>query len=53
MSRTNYSLEDQFLSLTTHHAIYPAIEPAATLKGSASGKVVFLSGVVVRNTSWC
>ena len=44
MSSANYSLEDQFLSLTTHHTVYPAIDPAATLKGSASGKVVFLSG---------
>lgn len=44
MSTANSSLEDQFLSLTAHHTSYPAIDPASTLKGSASGKVVFLSG---------
>lgn len=44
MSTASSSLEDQFLPLTSHHAVYPAIDPAAALKGSASGKVVFLSG---------
>jgi NAD(P)-dependent dehydrogenase (short-subunit alcohol dehydrogenase family) len=44
MPTANHSLEDQFLSLTTHHALYPAIDPAVALKGSASGKVVFLTG---------
>jgi NAD(P)-dependent dehydrogenase (short-subunit alcohol dehydrogenase family) len=44
MSTASRSLGDQFLSLTAHHALYPAIDPAATLKGSAAGKVVFLSG---------
>jgi hypothetical protein len=38
------SIQDQFLNLTTHRALYPAIDPATALKGSASGKVVFLSG---------
>jgi NAD(P)-dependent dehydrogenase (short-subunit alcohol dehydrogenase family) len=38
------SIQDQFLSLATHHALYPAIDPETALKGSASGKVVFLSG---------
>jgi NAD(P)-dependent dehydrogenase (short-subunit alcohol dehydrogenase family) len=44
MSAANHSIEDQFLGLTTHHALYPAIDPAVALKGSASGKVVFLTG---------
>jgi len=44
MSIAHSSLEDQFLPLTAHHAVYPAIDPAAALRGSASGKVVFLSG---------
>lgn len=44
MSAANYSLDDQFLLLTSHHAVYPAIDPAGDLKGSASGKFVFLSG---------
>jgi NADPH:quinone reductase-like Zn-dependent oxidoreductase len=37
-------IEDQFLSLTTHHTPYSAIDPAAALKDSASGKVVFVTG---------
>jgi NAD(P)-dependent dehydrogenase (short-subunit alcohol dehydrogenase family) len=44
VSTENFSIEDQFLSLTTHHALYPAIDPSVALKGSASGKVIFLSG---------
>ena len=44
MSTANHNLEDQVLSLTPHHALYAAIDPSAALKGSASGKVVFLSG---------
>lgn len=44
MSAANSSLEDQFLPLTTHHEVYPAIDPAAALKDSASGKVIFVSG---------
>jgi NAD(P)-dependent dehydrogenase (short-subunit alcohol dehydrogenase family) len=38
------TIQNQFLGLNTHHAMYPAIDPATALKGSASGKVVFLSG---------
>ncbi|NAO98927.1 SDR family NAD(P)-dependent oxidoreductase [Vreelandella titanicae] len=38
------SLETQFLSLTEHHARYAAIDPASALKGSASGKVIFITG---------
>jgi NAD(P)-dependent dehydrogenase (short-subunit alcohol dehydrogenase family) len=44
MSTASHSLEDQFLNLSTHHALYPAIDPTAALKGSASSKVIFLSG---------
>jgi NAD(P)-dependent dehydrogenase (short-subunit alcohol dehydrogenase family) len=44
MSAAHNSIEDQFLNLTAHHALYPAIDPGTALKGSASGKVVFLSG---------
>jgi hypothetical protein len=43
MSAANHSLGDQFLSLRMHHALYPAIDSAAALKGTASGKVIFLS----------
>ncbi len=38
------SLETQFLSLTKHHARYDAIDPAAALKGSVAGKVLFITG---------
>ena len=44
MSTPHNSVEEQFLSLTTHHALYRAIDPGTALKGSASGRVVFLSG---------
>jgi len=44
MSTPHNSIEEQFPGLTTHHALYPAIDPGTALKGSASGKVVFLSG---------
>lgn len=44
MSATHNSLEDQFLNITQHHEVYPAIDPSTALKGTASGKVVFLSG---------
>jgi NAD(P)-dependent dehydrogenase (short-subunit alcohol dehydrogenase family) len=44
MSIANHILEDQFLSLTPHHELYAEIDPSVALKGSASGKVVFLSG---------
>jgi len=38
------SIETQFLNLRTHHSQYPEIDPKTTLKGSASGKTIFLSG---------
>lgn len=38
------SLETQFLSLMEHHARYDAIDPASTLKDSASDKVIFITG---------
>jgi len=44
MRATQNSIDEQFLNFTTHHEQYPAINPNTTLKGSASGKVIFLSG---------
>ena len=38
------SIDNQFLSLTEHHARYDAIDPASSLAGSASGKVIFITG---------
>lgn len=38
------SIETQFLNLKTHHSQYSDIDPKTTLKGSASGKTIFLSG---------
>jgi len=38
------SIETQFLNLGNHHSQYPDINPCTTLKGSASGKTIFLSG---------
>lgn len=38
------SIETQFLNLKTHHAQYPDIDPGTALKGSASGKTIFISG---------
>lgn len=38
------SIEHQSLDVTVRHALYPAIDPADALNGTASGKVVFLSG---------
>lgn len=38
------SIQQQFLSLTSHHAQYPAIDPGTTLKETASGKTVFITG---------
>jgi NADPH:quinone reductase-like Zn-dependent oxidoreductase len=38
------SIETQFLDLASHNAPYADIDPKTTLKGSASGKTVFLSG---------
>lgn len=44
MSTAYNSIEEQFLRITTRHALYPAIDPGTALRGAASGKVVFLSG---------
>jgi NAD(P)-dependent dehydrogenase (short-subunit alcohol dehydrogenase family) len=41
---SKYSIFDQFPNIAEHHDVYPAIDTGAALKGSASGKVVFLSG---------
>jgi NAD(P)-dependent dehydrogenase (short-subunit alcohol dehydrogenase family) len=38
------SIQLQFLDFTVHHAKYEAIDPISTLKNSAQGKVVFISG---------
>jgi NAD(P)-dependent dehydrogenase (short-subunit alcohol dehydrogenase family) len=38
------SIQTQFLDLTVHHAKYAAIDPQETLKDSAQGKVVFITG---------
>lgn len=38
------SIQSQFLNLTAHHAVYPAIDPASTLKDSARDKVIFIAG---------
>lgn len=38
------SIDTQFLDLKEHHSRYPEIDPGTTLKGSASGKTVFVSG---------
>jgi len=38
------SLFEQSPGFTEHHDVYPAIDPAGALKGSAAGKVIFLSG---------
>lgn len=38
------SIESQFLNLTEHHAQYLEIDPKTTLKGSAEGKTIFVSG---------
>jgi len=38
------SIQTQFLDLTSHNARYDAIDPRTTLKGSATGKVVFIAG---------
>lgn len=38
------SIDAQNLPLTEHHARYEAIDPASTLKGSAAGKVLFITG---------
>lgn len=38
------SMETQFLNLKSHHAPYSEIDPKTTLKGSAAGKTIFLTG---------
>lgn len=38
------SIQAQFPDFTTHHAPYDAIDPGGALKGSAAGKVVYISG---------
>jgi NAD(P)-dependent dehydrogenase (short-subunit alcohol dehydrogenase family) len=44
MSAAFKSIEHQSLDVTARHALYPAIDPMGALRGTASGKVVFLSG---------
>jgi NAD(P)-dependent dehydrogenase (short-subunit alcohol dehydrogenase family) len=38
------SIQTQSLNLKVHHAQYPAIDPKAALKGSASAKIIFITG---------
>lgn len=38
------SLQKQSLDLTAHHSIYPAIDPVRELAGSATDKVLFITG---------
>jgi NAD(P)-dependent dehydrogenase (short-subunit alcohol dehydrogenase family) len=38
------SIQTQFPKLTVHHEQYPAIDPTTSLRGSAAGKIIFLSG---------
>jgi hypothetical protein len=38
------SIQTQFLNLKTHHSQYSDIDPRTTLRGSAVGKTIFLSG---------
>ncbi|MEO1221765.1 MAG: SDR family NAD(P)-dependent oxidoreductase, partial [Pseudomonadota bacterium] len=38
------SIPSQFLDFTARHDRYETIDPRTTLKGSAMGKVVFISG---------
>ena len=38
------SIQTPFLNLKAHHSQYPAIDPKAALKASASDKVVFITG---------
>ncbi|MFZ2455203.1 MAG: SDR family oxidoreductase [Candidatus Altiarchaeia archaeon] len=44
MKKNMSSIETQDLDLTTRHSQYPDIDPKTALKGSASGKTIFLSG---------
>jgi NAD(P)-dependent dehydrogenase (short-subunit alcohol dehydrogenase family) len=38
------SIDNQDLSVTKHHTLYDAIDPTSALKGSASDKVIFITG---------
>ena len=38
------SIQTQFLNLKAHRSQYPAIDPKAALKGSASDKIIFITG---------
>jgi NAD(P)-dependent dehydrogenase (short-subunit alcohol dehydrogenase family) len=38
------SIESQFPDLTVHHTVYDAIDPHTSLKGSMTGKVIFIAG---------
>lgn len=38
------SIQTQFLDLRAHHSQYSEIDPKTTLKGTASGKTIFLAG---------
>src|ERR1700759_1906242 len=38
------SIETQFIDVKAHHSQYPAIDPRTTLSGSASGKIIYISG---------
>ncbi len=38
------SIQTQFLNFKAHHSQYPAIDPKTALKGSALGKIIFITG---------
>lgn len=38
------SIQTQSFNVKAHHSLYPAIDPETTLKGSASGKIIFITG---------
>jgi NAD(P)-dependent dehydrogenase (short-subunit alcohol dehydrogenase family) len=38
------SIQSQFLDLTAHHAVHPAIDPKSGLRDSARDKVIFIAG---------
>jgi NAD(P)-dependent dehydrogenase (short-subunit alcohol dehydrogenase family) len=38
------SIQSQFLDLTAHHSVYPAIDPKSALRETAKDKVVFITG---------
>jgi NAD(P)-dependent dehydrogenase (short-subunit alcohol dehydrogenase family) len=38
------SIETQFLNIKDRHTLYSAIDPKTILKGSVSGKIVFITG---------